>query len=161
MVQFWDAAVFLTPTTPLNSSQILQLLKTDVERQSALLFHGINPTAWMYDSGRFLSDARSLSQQNCDMKTGLQSYNLGFYGTSTLLSASCIHMYSSIFILLCSFTSSVVGIMNGKGIQQVQVWLLSGWRFSFPPKCYNWPWFPGSFLASKVAGAWSWPLTYI
>jgi len=32
------------------------------------------------------------------------------------LSASRLHMYSSILILLCSFTSSVVGIMNGEGV---------------------------------------------
>jgi hypothetical protein len=152
--------VFLTPATPLNSSQIFQLLKTDVERQSALLFHGINPTAWMYNSGRFLSDARSLSQQNWheNLSTGLQ---FGFLWNFYTLSASCLHMYSSTIILFCSFTSSVVGIMNGKGVRQAQVWFLSGWRFSFPSKCYNWPWFPGSFLGSKVAGAWSWPLTSI
>ena len=32
----------------------------------------------MYDSGRFLSAARFLSQQNCDMITSLQAYNLVF-----------------------------------------------------------------------------------
>lgn len=99
----------LTPATPLHSSWIFHLLKTDMEWRSTVLFHGINQKAWMYDSGRSVSAARSPSQQNCDMRTVLQAYNLlmlwNFHtDTSPIATYPLIHLNTSLlFCFQCSW----------------------------------------------------------
>lgn len=146
VVEFWDAAVFLTLATPLNNSQILQLLKTDVEWQSALLFHGINPTAWMYDSGRFLSDARSLSQQNCDMETGLVlqfGFLWNFYTLISLMYTYVfIHLNTSLqFYFQCSWHNERERCLTSPGLIpfRIKIFLSSKMlQLALVPRFFSW-----------------------